>query len=286
MHAATGGNPFFVAEVAKEPDLPLPASVRDAVLARTAEVDARRLRGAPADRQRARPARRPRAPTAGHRPADAAPPRRDRAARPDRTTGSSSGTSWPGRRSRAPSRPVAGPACTGGCSTRSSRLDPRDPAVLTHHAVAARDARAGLWHARAAADESIAAGSHTEAAAFMETALEHLEGAGPAGAGRAAAAAGLPAVHDESARRGDRQRQLDVPAVAGGRRPGRALGRLRGGRDLRVLQRPSPKRQSRSSSGRPRSPTTPARCCRTARRARLAATSPTSAATPRWCRSA
>ena len=35
VHALTGGNPFFVTEVAKDPDLPLPGSVRDAVLART-----------------------------------------------------------------------------------------------------------------------------------------------------------------------------------------------------------------------------------------------------------
>src|SRR5919107_3549049 len=34
VHAVTGGNPFFVAEVAKEPDRPLPGTVRDAVLAR------------------------------------------------------------------------------------------------------------------------------------------------------------------------------------------------------------------------------------------------------------
>ena len=38
VHTITGGNPFFVAEVAKEPELPMPTSVRDAVLARTAAV--------------------------------------------------------------------------------------------------------------------------------------------------------------------------------------------------------------------------------------------------------
>ena len=40
VHAVTGGNPFFVVEVAKEPDLPLPGTVRDAVLARTAGIAA------------------------------------------------------------------------------------------------------------------------------------------------------------------------------------------------------------------------------------------------------
>lgn len=32
VHALTGGNPFFVTEVAKNPDRPMPTSVRDAVL--------------------------------------------------------------------------------------------------------------------------------------------------------------------------------------------------------------------------------------------------------------
>ena len=40
VYAVTGGNPFFVAEVAKEPDRPLPSTVRDTVLARTAGIAA------------------------------------------------------------------------------------------------------------------------------------------------------------------------------------------------------------------------------------------------------
>ena len=39
VHALTGGNAFFATEVAKAPELPLPSTVRDAVLARTAGVD-------------------------------------------------------------------------------------------------------------------------------------------------------------------------------------------------------------------------------------------------------
>src|SRR6266511_4025161 len=38
VHAVTGGNAFFVTEVAKQPDLALPSTVRDAVLARTAGI--------------------------------------------------------------------------------------------------------------------------------------------------------------------------------------------------------------------------------------------------------
>ncbi|MFI0452675.1 AAA family ATPase [Actinomadura sp. 6N118] len=40
IHARTGGNPFFVTEVLGEPGEPVPATVRDAVLARAAGLDA------------------------------------------------------------------------------------------------------------------------------------------------------------------------------------------------------------------------------------------------------
>ena len=39
VHELTGGNPFYVAQVALEPDRPLPTSVRDTVLARIAEIE-------------------------------------------------------------------------------------------------------------------------------------------------------------------------------------------------------------------------------------------------------
>jgi hypothetical protein len=39
VHALTDGNAYFAPEVAKDPDRPLPATVRDAILARTAEMD-------------------------------------------------------------------------------------------------------------------------------------------------------------------------------------------------------------------------------------------------------
>ena len=39
VHQITGGNPFYVSQVAVEPDRPLPSSVRDAVLARVARVE-------------------------------------------------------------------------------------------------------------------------------------------------------------------------------------------------------------------------------------------------------
>ena len=59
-------------------------------------------------------------------------------------------------------------------------LEPRDPAALTHHALAARDGVRTLTYARAAAAEAVAAASNTEAAAFLEVALEHLPASAPA----------------------------------------------------------------------------------------------------------
>ena len=60
------------------------------------------------------------------------------------------------------------------------RIEPRDPAVLTHHAVAARRRGShGRVRPRGGREEAVRAGSHTEAAAFFETALEHLDGDDP-----------------------------------------------------------------------------------------------------------
>ena len=60
------------------------------------------------------------------------------------------------------------------------QLEPRDPAILTHHALAARDAQRTLTYARVAAAEAVAAASHTEAAEFLELALAHLPGSATA----------------------------------------------------------------------------------------------------------
>ena len=51
--------------------------------------------------------------------------------------------------------------------------------MLTHHAVAAADARRAHRYAREAAEEAARAGSHTEAVAFYETALATLPGDDP-----------------------------------------------------------------------------------------------------------
>ena len=51
--------------------------------------------------------------------------------------------------------------------------------ILAHHAVAARDAERAVRYARAAAEQASRAGAHTEAAAFLEIALEHLRATAP-----------------------------------------------------------------------------------------------------------
>ena len=40
VHRRTAGNPFFVSQILDQPDAPLPESVRDAVIARTAGLTA------------------------------------------------------------------------------------------------------------------------------------------------------------------------------------------------------------------------------------------------------
>ena len=139
VHAVTGGNPFFVTEVAKEPDRPLPASVRDAVLGPHRRRRPRRLRGAPARRDRPRPARRPGAAGARRRPADPAPARRDRRCSPAPRGGLVFRHELARQAVESTIPPGGGPRLHARLLDALERIEPRDPAVLTHHAVAARD---------------------------------------------------------------------------------------------------------------------------------------------------
>ena len=180
VHALTGGNPFFATEVAKDPDLPLPATVRDAVLARTAGIAAEdfevlQLAASAPDRLDDRVL-----PALGVDLPDAAAAARHRSAPARPAAAWSSATSWPASPSRARSRPGGRPGCTPGSSRPSRRIEPQDPAVLTHHAVAAADAAAGRpLRRRRPPRRPPGPASHTEAVAFLETALAHLTGADP-----------------------------------------------------------------------------------------------------------
>ena len=178
VHAVTGGNAFFVTEVAKQPDLALPSTVRDAVLARTAGI-------APADFEVLQLAA-------------SAPDRLDDRVLPAlgvdlptlrrlhatglllRNRGGLVFRHELARLAVESTIPVGGLA---PLHTRLldalERIEPRDPAVLTHHAVAAADAARATRYALEAADEAARTGAHTEAVAFLQTALSFLDGRRP-----------------------------------------------------------------------------------------------------------
>jgi DNA-binding CsgD family transcriptional regulator len=173
VHQVTGGNPFFVAEVVRDPDRPLPANVRDAVLARAADVD-------PTDLEVLQLAA-------------AAPDRLDDRVLPELgvdlptlrrlyETGllvrDERGLVFQHELARLA---VESTIPAGGEARLHARLldalervEPRDPSVLTHHAVAAADSRRASTYGDAAAQEATRRGAHTEAVAFLRIALDHL----------------------------------------------------------------------------------------------------------------
>jgi DNA-binding CsgD family transcriptional regulator len=178
VHALTGGNPFFVTEVAKEPNRPLPNSVRDAVLAHVADVtdhdlEVLQLIAAAPDRldNRVLPhlgvdlptLRRLQETALLHRTAEGLVFRHELARQAIEST--------------VP--PGGGPRLHARLLEALQTIEPADPAVLTHHAVAARDNALATAYACQAAEEASIAGSHSEAAAFFEIALEHLESRDP-----------------------------------------------------------------------------------------------------------
>ena len=179
VHQLTGGNPFYVAQVALEPDRPLPSSVRDTVLARLADVEPEDLEimqliACSPDRLDDRTL-----PLIG---VDMETLRRL-----DATTLLAHTSHGIGFRHELARQAVESTIPPGGAPRLHQRLlesleqlEPRDPAILTHHALAARDAQRTLTYARVAAAEAVAAASHSEAAEFLELALAHLPGSATA----------------------------------------------------------------------------------------------------------
>lgn len=173
VHAVTGGNPFFVAQVAREPDRPLPSSVRDAVLARLADVElddleVLQLVACAPDRLDAR--------LLPHVGVDLATLRR--LEETALLAYDEVGLAYRHELARLAVESTIPPGGAVGLHVRLiealESLDQRDPAVLTHHAVAARDSARATTYAQAAADEAVATASNREAAAFLEIALDHL----------------------------------------------------------------------------------------------------------------
>ena len=178
VHHVTGGNPFFVTEVVKDPDRPLPLSVRDAVLARVADVGQRDLEVLQL--------------------IAAAPDRLDDRVLPlvgvdlptlrrlDETTllaRTEQGIVFRHELARQAVESTIPPG--GGARLHAllldalERTDRRNAALLVEHAVAARDTSRARTYALEAALDATKAGSHTEAAAFYEVALENLPVSAP-----------------------------------------------------------------------------------------------------------
>ena len=173
VHALTGGNAFFVAQVANEPGRPLPTSVRDAVLARIDDVqiddlEILQLIACAPDRldDRVLPLVGVDLPSLRRLDETTLIGRTDRGLvyRHELARLAVESTIPPGGAPRLHARLLAA----------LEQLEPQDPAVLTHHAVAARDGARTLVHARAAAEEAVSSASNREAAAFLEVALAHL----------------------------------------------------------------------------------------------------------------
>jgi DNA-binding CsgD family transcriptional regulator/tetratricopeptide (TPR) repeat protein len=174
IHRRTGGNPFFVSQILAQPDSPLPATVRDAVLARTAAL-------APAERQCLEVLSCTPEPVSGDLLGALAVT--------TATVNTLTSTGLVERRGHAITfrheivRSVVLAAATPGSEPRlhAAMIEALeavggDSSVLAHHAVAAGDARRILQYAPAAAGDAARSGSHREAIALYETALRFVGG--------------------------------------------------------------------------------------------------------------
>jgi DNA-binding CsgD family transcriptional regulator len=172
LHAATRGNPFFVAEVLAHDGDDLPGTVRDAVLARTAGLDddARDLLDLLACAPEAVPAE--------ALPALGVELRALRAL--DATGLLERGRRGVAFRHDLCRMAIADALPPGGAMALHARvlqaLEPLgtvDPAILAHHALGARDDERVLRYASLAGTAASRAGAHTVAGDFFAVALTH-----------------------------------------------------------------------------------------------------------------
>lgn len=175
VHELTGGNPFFVAEIARHGGTGLPPSVRDVVLANTSalddgDIEVLQLFAAAPDGldDGLLPALEIDLPTLR---------RLDATGLLTRTRRGVAFRHELARLAVETSIPAGGAAqLHARILDALERVGTDDHAALTHHAVESRDpARIGRF-ARGAADEAIRAGSHTEAVAFLQLVIEHHDG--------------------------------------------------------------------------------------------------------------
>ena len=172
VHRRTAGNPFFLSQILAQPDAPMPASVRDAVLARTAGL----------------------APPVRHclellscTPEPVGPELLDALGVSTATVGVLATTGLIDRhgpgvafRHEIARSAILGATVPGSeAALHAAMIDALetvggDPSVLAHHAAAAGDVARVLRYAPAAAAEASRSGAHREAVAFSEAALRHV----------------------------------------------------------------------------------------------------------------
>ncbi|MGI5133030.1 ATP-binding protein [Pseudonocardia sp. CA-107938] len=171
VHARTAGNPFFVSQILAQPDSPLPESVRDAVLARTAPLAA--------DDRRALE-------LLSCAPDGVSSELLAALGIPEATVATLGATGLLDRSGRGVAfrheiaRSAVLDAVTPGAepALHASMIEALeavggDASVLVHHAVAVADVPRILQYAIAAAAEAARSGAHREAVAFYELALPH-----------------------------------------------------------------------------------------------------------------
>jgi DNA-binding CsgD family transcriptional regulator/tetratricopeptide (TPR) repeat protein len=180
LHRVTGGNPFFVTEVLANPDGPVPATVVDAVLARTARLSPR-CRAA-LERLSVVPP-----PVSAGLAGALLGPEVEALAEAELAGVVAAGPDGLGfrhelaRRALEQSLPelrrrALNAAVVGALRTAT---DP-DPARLVHHALLAGDVETVLEAGPAAASQAARVGSHRQALAHFEAVLPHLDRLDPA----------------------------------------------------------------------------------------------------------
>lgn len=172
VHELTGGNPFFVIEVCCHPERPLPASIRDSLLDRTADLspdDLRFLQLAALSPERLDDAL--------LRELQVDLPALTRLEATGLLVADGAGLSYRhelARQAVVSTIPTAGePHLHALMLDALERSGHGEPALLTHHAVGAIDKERAFAYACAAAEDAARSGAHGEAVAFFEIALRH-----------------------------------------------------------------------------------------------------------------